>query len=120
MIAQDAGRLRPAAAHHLTYHHGLEVVFTDTGFVSCPAAFQEPRFREPTVEETARPRRTLGETPSAVVAFEADGGGPEPVSCLTAAEDPEIRPGFVPGHPRAGAQAVPGPRDWPGPPLPTD
>ncbi|WP_236053758.1 hypothetical protein [Streptomyces musisoli] len=64
MIAQDAGRLRPAAAHHLTYHHGLEVVFTDTGFVSCPAAFQEPRFREPTVEETARPRRTLGETPS--------------------------------------------------------
>ncbi|MEV6838065.1 hypothetical protein AB0N17_26725 [Streptomyces sp. NPDC051133] len=119
VIVWDAGRLRLAAGYDLTCHHGLEILFTGTGYVSCPAAFQDPSFREPTAEETARLRRALGETPPVVVAFEADGGGPEPVSCLIAAEDLEIRPGFVPRLPRAGT-GCPRPRDWPGAPLPTD
>ncbi|KUN78878.1 hypothetical protein AQJ66_29975 [Streptomyces bungoensis] len=71
-------------------------------------------------EETARHARALGEPPALVVAFEADAGGPEPVSCPVAAERPEIRREPVPGHPRPGAEAAPGARDWPGPPLPTD
>ncbi|MGW7820885.1 hypothetical protein ACWGLF_22760, partial [Streptomyces puniciscabiei] len=120
VIVWDGGRLRPAAGYDLTYHHGLEVVFTAPGLVSCPSAFQDPVFREPTAGERARLRRTLGGTPPVVVAFEADGGGPEPVSCLIAAEGLDILPGLVPrgSHPRA--QAAPGLRDWPGPPLPTD
>ncbi|MFI9808047.1 hypothetical protein ACIHEJ_27400 [Streptomyces sp. NPDC052301] len=120
VIVRDAGPPRPAAGYDLTGHHGPEAVFADAGLVSCPAAFQEPLFRELTGEETGRLRRTLGETPPVVVAFEANGGVTEPVSCLIAAEDPESRHGFVPRSPRARAQAVPGPRDWPGPPLPTD
>jgi hypothetical protein len=131
----DGCLLRPAAGHDLTYHHGLQVIFTDPGFVSCPSAFQDtafqdpafqdpafqdPVFREPTVEETARLRRALGGTPPVVPAFEADAGGPGPVSRLIAAQGLDILPGLVQRHPRARAQAACGRRDWPGPPLPTD
>ncbi|MCZ0986482.1 hypothetical protein [Streptomyces diastatochromogenes] len=65
-------------------------------------------------------RQALGEAPPLVVAFEADAGGREPVSCLVGAERLDILPGLVPRHPRTGAKAAPGARDWPGPPLPTD
>lgn len=65
-------------------------------------------------------RQTLGEAPPLVVAFEADAGGREPVSCLVGAERLDILPGLVTRHPRAGAKAAPGARDWPGAPLPTD
>lgn len=71
-------------------------------------------------QETARLVRALGEPPALVVAFEADAGGAEPVSSLVAAERPEVRRGPVPGRPRTRAEASPGARDWPGPPLPTD
>ncbi|GGY70286.1 hypothetical protein GCM10010300_11950 [Streptomyces olivaceoviridis] len=118
--ACDAGRLRLAAGYDLTRHHGLEVIFTDPLFVSCPPGFQDPVFRPPTPEETARLARGPGDGAPLVVAFEADAGGRAAVSCLIAAEGLEIRPGFVPKPPRAGAQTAAGPRDWPGPPLPTD
>ncbi|WEO94811.1 hypothetical protein A6P39_012775 [Streptomyces sp. FXJ1.172] len=75
---------------------------------------------EPTTGETARLRRAPGAAPPLVVAFEADAGGPGPVSCPIAAEGMGILPGLVQRHPRARAQAAPGPSDWPGPPLPTD
>jgi hypothetical protein len=116
----DGGQLRLAAGYDLTYHHGLEVAFGAPAFVSCPTGFQDPVFRAPTAEETAHVARTLGETPPFVVAFEADAGGPEPVSCLIAAERLEIVPGLVPRHPRPGAAACPSVPDWPGPPLSTD
>ncbi|AKN72376.1 hypothetical protein QR97_23720 [Streptomyces sp. PBH53] len=120
IIACDAGRLRLAAGYDLSHHHGLEAIFTDPLFVSCPPSFQDPVFRPPTPEETARLARGLGTAAPLVVAFEADAGGRESVSCLIAAEGLDILPGLVPRPPRAGGQAVPGPRDWPGPPLPTD
>ncbi|MEU6070239.1 MULTISPECIES: hypothetical protein [Streptomyces] len=120
VIVRDAGQLRLAAGHDLTWHHGLELVFVAPVFVSCPLDFQDPVFRPPTAEETARLARTLGETPPLVVAFEADAGGAEPVSCPIAAERLDILPGLVHRHPRAGAHIAPAARDWPGPPLPTD
>ncbi|MFF4686922.1 hypothetical protein [Streptomyces sp. NPDC001307] len=120
VIVRDGGQLRPAAGYDLTHHHGLEIVFTAPGFVSCPSAFQDPVFREPAAEETARLRRALGETPPVVVAFEADGGGPDPVSRLIAAEGLDVLPGLVARRSRVRAQAAPGLCDWPGPPLPTD
>ncbi|MFF3917449.1 hypothetical protein ACFYZB_28920 [Streptomyces sp. NPDC001852] len=120
VIGRDEGELRLAAGYDLTYHHGLEAVFVAPLLVSCPFAFQDPAFRAPTAEETARLVRTLGEAPALVVAFEADTGGPEPLSCLIAAERLEIRQGLVRRRPRARAQAARGLRDWPGPPLPTD
>ncbi|MFI9253569.1 hypothetical protein [Streptomyces sp. NPDC053069] len=120
VIVRDGRQLRPAAGYDLTHHHGPEVVFTAPAFVSCPSAFQAPVFREPAAEETARLRRTLGGTAPVVVAFEADAGGTEPVSCLIAAEGLDILPGLVQRHPRAHVRAAPGLRAWPGPPLPTD
>ncbi|MEU9079573.1 hypothetical protein [Kitasatospora sp. NPDC048538] len=86
VVAWDRDRFRLAAGYDLTYHHSLELVFTAPVFVSCPANFHDPRFRAPTSEELARITGRLGETPSVLVAFEADAGGSEPVSCLIAAD----------------------------------
>ncbi|MFJ8885329.1 hypothetical protein ACIRJR_18240 [Streptomyces sp. NPDC102402] len=58
--------------------------------VSCPAVFHGPVFRAPTGEELARVTRQIGEEPPVLVAFEADAGGREPVSCLIAAERLEV------------------------------
>lgn len=60
------------------------------GFVSCPTTFHDPVFRVPTSEERMRLARQLGEEPPVVVAFEADAGGREPISCLVAAERFEV------------------------------
>lgn len=90
VIAWDAAELRLAAAHDLTYYHGLELVFGDPTLVSCPAKFLDPVFRAPTSEEFARVARQIGEEPPVLVAFEADAGGLEPVSCLIAAERIEV------------------------------
>lgn len=95
VVAWDAGRLQLCAGLDLMYHHGLEVVFHRPLFVRCPTFFQDPVFRPPTSDETLAVARQTGETPGAVVAFEADGGGPEPVSCLIAAERVEIVRGTV-------------------------
>ncbi|MEV7505149.1 hypothetical protein [Streptomyces sp. NPDC093018] len=137
----DAGALRLAADHDLTYHHVLEVVFVAPALVSCPAAFQDPVFRAPTADEAERLVRSLGERPPVVVAFEADAGGSEPVSWLIAAERVEIGHGPVPRNrtragpgstrppdprtPGSGAPDTPGapaggPPRWPGVPLSTD
>ncbi len=90
VIAWDTAELRLAAGHDLTYHHGLELVFGGPALVSCPAKFLDPVFRAPTSEELARATRQIGEEPTVLVAFEADAGGLEPVSCLIAAERTEV------------------------------
>jgi hypothetical protein len=89
----DGSRLTLVAGHDLTYHHGLEVVFTDTVYVRCPMAFSDPEFREPTPGERAEIARLVGGEPPVLVAFVADGGGMEPVSCLIAAEAWAVRQG---------------------------
>ncbi|MCM1966780.1 MULTISPECIES: hypothetical protein [unclassified Streptomyces] len=85
VIAWDGGQFKLAADHDLTYHHGLELVFGDPLLVSCPSSFHDPVFRAPSPAELLKVRRRLGEEPPVVVAFEADAGGREPVSCLIAA-----------------------------------
>ncbi|MEV0094122.1 hypothetical protein [Streptomyces sp. NPDC050738] len=86
VLAWDSGRFLLAAGSDLTYHHGLEMAFAAPVFVSCPAAFRDPVFRPPTADELLKVTRQLGERPPVLVAFEADAGGSEPVSCLVAAE----------------------------------
>ncbi|WP_326841107.1 hypothetical protein OHB33_01220 [Streptomyces sp. NBC_01558] len=90
VIAWDGGQLRLAAGHDLTYRHGLELIFGDPIFVSCPSGFHDPVFRSPSPDELLKVTRQLGEKPPIVVAFEADAGGQEPVSCLIAAERLDI------------------------------
>ncbi|MEU8132121.1 hypothetical protein [Streptodolium elevatio] len=79
-------QFRLAAGYDLTYHHGLELVFHEPTFVSCPSAFSDATFRAPSPDELLQLSRQLGEEPPVVVAFEADAGGSEPTSCLIAAE----------------------------------
>ncbi|MEU6245311.1 hypothetical protein [Streptomyces sp. NPDC047024] len=120
VVTWDAGRLVLAAGHDLTYHHGLEVVFVSPLFVSCPPAFQDPVFRAPTAGERERLARTLGEESPVVVAFEADGGGRDPVSCLVAAERVDVVPGLFERARCHGTEAPVRPPDWPGAPPSTD
>lgn len=116
-----AGQPRPAAGYGLTRHEGgPEAIFPAPLPVCCPPSFQDSVSRPPTPEETARLDGGPGDDAPLVVAFDPDAGGRAAVSRPVAAEGPEVSQGFVPGPPRAGAQAAPGPRDWPGPPLPTD
>ncbi|MFI0220233.1 hypothetical protein [Streptomyces lydicus] len=90
IIAWNAAEFRLAAGQDLAYHHGLELVFGDPTFVSCAAQFHDPAFRAASSEELERVTRQLGEEPMVFVAFEADAGGLEPVSCLIAAERFEV------------------------------
>ncbi|MEV7941795.1 hypothetical protein AB0O82_37455 [Kitasatospora sp. NPDC088264] len=94
-VSGNAGRLRLGAGHDLSYHHGLELVFSDPVFVICPASFHDPTFREPTPAEARIVSRQVGETPEVLVAFEADAGGPEPASGLIAARQLDIVQGTV-------------------------
>ncbi|MEU9044259.1 MULTISPECIES: hypothetical protein [unclassified Kitasatospora] len=106
------GELRLAAGYDLAYHHGLELVFADPLYVRCPADFHDPVFRAPTPEERRLVGRQCGEPPGVLVAFEADGGGTEPVSGLIAAGSLEVRVGWVLRHGRgteSGGRAVPPP-----------
>ncbi|MFE4602509.1 hypothetical protein ACFRKE_16820 [Kitasatospora indigofera] len=117
VIGWDAGQFRLAAGHDLAYHHGLELVFDQPAFVSCPAEFQDPVFRAPTREEWTGITRRLGGVPPVLVAFEADAGGREPVSCLVAAEGFEVVLGTVLRYWRE--DVAPGQRfaPWVRPPL---
>ncbi|MGW3233024.1 hypothetical protein [Kitasatospora sp. NPDC001095] len=95
------GELRLAAGYDLGYHHGLELVFADPRYVRCPDSFQDPVFRPPTPEEWRLVERQCGEEPGVLVAFEADGGGAEPVSGLIAAGGVEVGVGIVLRYPPA-------------------
>ncbi|MFF9015392.1 hypothetical protein ACF09C_20795 [Streptomyces sp. NPDC014870] len=103
VAGHDGSRLRLVAGYDLAYHYGLELVFTDASYVLCPFDFLDPEFRAPTVEERAKIARLLGEEPAVLVAFEADGGGTEPASCLIAAETLDV---VVGRFPRVGASDV--------------
>ncbi|MFE9425021.1 hypothetical protein ACFYNO_18830 [Kitasatospora sp. NPDC006697] len=95
IVSWDPARLRLAAGYDLTYHHNLELVFSDPLFVSCPSVFHDPEFRDPTTDELAMVVRRTGERPAVVVAFEADAGGAEPALGLIAAEQVEVVEGLV-------------------------
>ncbi|MCM2578017.1 hypothetical protein [Streptomyces meridianus] len=94
VVAWERGRLRLGAGYDLTYHHGLELVFGDVLFVSCPDSFQEPRFRAPTPDELRTVDRYCGHAP-VVVAFDAESDGPDPLPCLIAAHSVDIVQGIV-------------------------
>ncbi|WP_411135589.1 hypothetical protein [Streptomyces sp. C10] len=95
IVAWDPGRLRLGAGYDISYAHGLELVFSDLVFVTCPAAFRDPVFREPTPDEARLVARQVGETPAVLVAFEADAGGPSLASGLVAAGHLDIVQGLV-------------------------
>ncbi|MDT9693525.1 hypothetical protein Q5762_35440 [Streptomyces sp. P9(2023)] len=103
VLSFDGSRLRLGAGYDLSYHHSLEVVFTDASYLRCPTMFMDPVFRAPTDEERTEVIRLVGEEPAVLVAFEADAHGTEPASCLIAADRIDV----VQGHfPHAGVADV--------------
>ncbi|RFU39869.1 hypothetical protein DZF91_20090 [Actinomadura logoneensis] len=117
VVAWNAGELRLGAGHDLSYAHGLELVFGDPLFVVCPAAFHDPVFREPTLDEVRSVVRQVGETPAVLVAFEADAGGPGPAGGLIAAEQLDIVQGTVFRYWRENLSAGERLAPWVGPPA---
>jgi hypothetical protein len=77
LFCWNGSELRLAAGYDLAYHHGLELVFSDVGYLACPTQFSRPQFREPTPGEGDTVRRYVGEESRVVVAFdvEAELGG---------------------------------------------
>lgn len=113
VVEWNAGRLCLGAGHDLSYAHHLELVLTDPVWVSCPAAFQDPVFRDPAPDEVRLLADQLGETPPVVLAFDADAGGARPAACLIAAGRLDILQGAVYRYWRelaAGERLAPGVR----------
>lgn len=110
ILSSDGPRPRLAAGADLTYHHELELTFTDIAYLQLPAQFEHPVFREPTREEEQTVLRYVGERPGVVVAFDVEashGGGVVP--CVVAAEAYETSLGSFPRpslhHPPEGEPA---------------
>lgn len=58
IVAWDPGRLRLGAGSDISYVHGLELVFSDPVFVTCPSFFQGPVFvSRPTFQDPVFMRR---------------------------------------------------------------
>lgn len=92
----DGSELTLAAGHDLTYHHGLEVVFTDVAYMAFPTQFQDPSFRAPTRAERDLIIRYVGEEPPVIVAFDVEAvAGEGTLFCLVAAESVSVVPGTV-------------------------
>ncbi|MFJ4435230.1 hypothetical protein [Streptomyces sp. NPDC088923] len=66
--------LRLRAGYDLTYHHELELIPAGATLVRCPDMFHDPVFRAPSAAEGAAVAGWLGESPSLLIAFDADGG----------------------------------------------
>ena len=79
----------------LTYHHAVEVSFSDVQFVGTTDSFSFPTFRTVTDEERARLAAMFGpDLPSTFVAWEAEtsnGSG----SCLVACASVTVAEGHV-------------------------
>ncbi|MFE9654937.1 hypothetical protein [Micromonospora sp. NPDC006431] len=96
VLGWNRSELRLAAGYDLTYHHGLELVFTDVDYLACPTRFSDPWFREPTSGERETVRRYVGEEPPVVVAFDVDAeDGCGVVPCVVAAASVGIVKGLV-------------------------
>ncbi|MEV4343748.1 hypothetical protein AB0J83_04650 [Actinoplanes sp. NPDC049596] len=92
----DGSRLVLAAGNDLTYHHNLEVIFTDVAYLACPTQFSRPRFRKPAPAERKLVSRHAGEELPLIVAFDVESledAGLLP--CLIAAESAEVVVGLV-------------------------
>ncbi|MGC4790674.1 hypothetical protein ACLQ22_22945 [Micromonospora sp. DT178] len=96
LLGWNGSELSIAAGHDLTYHHGVELVFTDVHYLACPTRFSDPQFREPTSDEYETVRAFVGEVPPAVVAFDVEAVvGWKVLPCVVAAASVRIVTGLV-------------------------
>lgn len=96
LLTGNGAELRLAAGYDLTYHHGLELVFTEVSYLACPTRFCHARFREPTSQERDSVRRYVGDVPPVVAAFDVEAEfGDGNLPCVVAADTVEVVPGTV-------------------------
>lgn len=101
IVSYDGSMLVLGAGVSLAYGHSLLLEFVDVSYLALPSQFSNPTFREPSADEVTLVRRSVGESPLLLAAFEVDayvGGGT--VSCLVAADSHQVRTG---AFPRRGA-----------------
>lgn len=96
MFGWNGSELRLAAGYDLTYHHGLELVFTDVDYLACPTRFSHPRFRGATPAERDTVRRYVGWESPVTVAFDVEAeSGDGMLPCVVAADAVRVVPGLV-------------------------
>jgi hypothetical protein len=96
IIGWERGTLCLAAGWDLTYHHDLEVRFSEVAYVACPESFSDPVFREPSGAEQALLRHLDGDGPLHVYAFDVEPpGGNGNMACVIVAASVDVVPGVV-------------------------
>lgn len=68
----DATGLRLIADNDLTYHHSVEVRFSDVVWVACAETFHHPVFRSPTADEQAFGRMVINDDGYHVFTWDAE------------------------------------------------
>ncbi|WP_109595960.1 hypothetical protein [Actinoplanes xinjiangensis] len=68
----DVSGLLLVADNDLTYHHSVEVTFTDVVWVSCTDLFHHPVFRTPTAAEYAFARQVTNDEAHHLFAWDAE------------------------------------------------
>jgi len=68
----NASVFRLVADNDLTYHHCVEVTFTDAAWVGCADMFQHPAFRSPTPAEREFARQVTADDGYQVFAWDAE------------------------------------------------
>lgn len=100
IVSYDGSMLVLGAGVSVSYGHSLLLEFVDVSYLALPSQFSNPTFREPSTDEVRLVRRSIGELPLLLAAFDVDahfGGGT--VSCLVAADAHRVRTGAFPrGH----------------------
>ena len=82
------------ADYDLSYHHSVEVVFKDVGYIECPTEFSHPKFRDAIPSDRER-IGNAGGYGRMIVAWEIEGNFGGTVLCLIAAHEVVIREGLV-------------------------
>ncbi|GAA4953708.1 hypothetical protein [Actinoplanes utahensis] len=68
----DVAALRLVADNDLTYHHSVEVTFSDVAWVSCADLFHHPVFRDPTPAERGFAGQVTGDDEYRLFAWDAE------------------------------------------------
>jgi hypothetical protein len=90
----DAAVFRLVADNDLTYHHCVEVTFTDAVWVGCADMFHHPVFRSPTPAEREFARQVIADESYQVFVWDAEtAAGTVPMMVI--ARDVQVVEGLV-------------------------
>lgn len=97
VAAWDGPGLRLIADNDLTYHHSVEVTFTDVAWVACADLFHHPVFRPATPAEIEFARQVSADGTHQVYAWDAETAAGT-VAMMVVAQSVRITEEFVRHH----------------------